>query len=346
MDWTKTSVLVTGGSGFLGKALVRRLISLGVPSVKVLSRSVRAVDDTITSSAVSYVAGDIGEASTISNAFRNCDIVFHTAAKAGFWGSEESYYRPNVHGTLNVIDLCIKNSVHHLVFTSSPSVAYSPSVDIEGVDESIPYPLSYLAYYPSTKAMAEKAVMSVDQRVLKTVSLRPHLIWGPGDPHLLPRLIARAATGKLRIIGDGKNILDITYIDNVVESHIKAAEAIWSGSAACGKTYFISDNEPVNIWDWLNSLIADCGLPKIERHISYGNAYMAGALCEFLYHVLHLKGEPPMTRFVAGQLAHSHFFDISAAIRELKYAPVCSRPEAMDSTLSWLKKDVLPALRS
>lgn len=311
-------VLVTGGGGFLGRAIVERLLKLPVP-VRVFSR--RTFPD-LEAQGVTCVSGDLGDAEAVGKAVVGCRAVFHVAALAGSWGKREVFERTNVSGTENVIAACQRHGVSKLVFTSSPSVISGVEFEHhEGVDESHPYPSEYLADYPRTKALAEQAVLAANSPELATVALRPHLIVGPGDPHLLPRVISQARAGKLRIVGDGKNTVALTHVDNAADAHLLAYEKLAPGSACAGKAYFIAQEEPVELWPWINSILEGLGVPVIENMISYRAAFRLGSTLETLWRWFRLGGEPPMTRFVATQLATSHWFDLTAARRDLGYEP-------------------------
>jgi len=235
-----------------------------------------------------------------------------------------------------VIEGCLEHGVRKLVFTSSPSVIYNQT-DMENVDESTPYPSHYLSDYPKTKALAEQQVMAANGRDLLTVSLRPHLIWGPGDPHLIPRIIERAKKGQLVRVGEGTNRVDIIYIDNAVEGHIRAWQALEPGSPVGGKCYFLSDGKPVVLWDWINQLLVSLGIQPVTKSISYGTAWNLGWLLEAVYRVFGLAGEPRMTRFLAGQLATSHYFDISRARKDFNYEVMVSPEEGMKRLLKSLQ---------
>lgn len=256
------------------------------------------------------------------------DVVFHVAARAGVWGRYADYFATNVTGTENILAACRKHGVQKLVYTSTPSVVHT-GVDLEGVDESIPYPKHFDAAYPETKALAEKAVLAANGPDLATVALRPHLIWGPGDPHLIPRLLARAREGKLRRIGSRAVKVDVTYIDNAADAHLLAAEKLAPGSPVSGKTYFISNGEPVELWGFIDRILAEAGLPPITRTVSAWKARLAGRVLEWVYRGLRLPGEPSMTRFVANQMSTSHWYNISAARRDLGYEPRVSIEEGM-----------------
>lgn len=330
--------LVTGGGGFLGGAVVKRLIERGF-QVTILNR--RRYPEIEKLGATSILA-DLGDAAKVVEACSGMDAVFHTGAKAGFWGDYQDYYLSNVLGTKNVIDGCLKHGVKKLIYTSSPSVAYNDE-DAVFINESAPYPEKYLCYYSRTKAEAERLVKAANGRGgLMTVSLRPHLIWGPGDNHLIPRVIKAASEKssfkRLKMVGDGKNRVDITYIDNAADAHLAAFDALTPGSKACGSVYFISQGEPVVLWDFVNRILKGVGVPPLERRVSYGFAYAAGAVLEGIYSLFRIKSEPRMTRFLAAQLAHSHYFDISRAKSEIGYEPKVSTEEGLARLIAELNR--------
>lgn len=310
------TILVTGGGGFLGGAIIRKLIQQG-HEVRSFTRSRYAWLDDI---GVSQVHGDLADLSAVQAAVRGCDLVMHTAAKAGIWGKPEEFYQTNVVGTQNILAACQAEKITKLVYTSTPSVVHTGE-DLENGNESLPYPEHFEADYPRTKAEAEQAVLAANGEHLATVALRPHLIWGPGDPHLVPRILARARAGKLRRIGTRDVKVDVTYIDNAADAHLLAAERIAPGSAIAGKAYFISNGEPIFLWEFLNQVLRDAGVPPVTRSVSPRLAKTLGSLLERFYRWFGLSGEPPMTRFVASQLSTSHWYDISAARRDLGYEP-------------------------
>lgn len=245
---------------------------------------------------------------------------FHVAAKAGVWGRYADFLATNVTGTQNVLAACKKLGIRKLVHTSTPSVVHGGS-DLAGVNESTPYPKHFEASYSETKAIAEKAVLAANGPDLATVALRPHLIWGPGDPHLIPRVLARAREGKLRRVGSRPVTIDATYLDNAADAHLLAAERLDIGSPVAGKAYFITNGEPVELWEFLNRVLAEAGLPPVTRSVSVWKARLAGRVLEWVYRAFRLPGEPSMTRYVASQLATSHWYDITAARRDLGYEP-------------------------
>lgn len=316
--------LVTGGGGFLGGAVVRQLLSRGV-AVRSFTRSAYPWLEEL---GVEQVHGTLGKLEDVTRAVAGCDVVYHTAAKAGVWGRKADYYRTNVTGTENVLTACKAAGVPKLVYTSTPSVVHGGG-DLEGVNECRPYPTHFSAIYPETKAKAEAMVLDANGPALATVALRPHLIWGPGDPHLIPRILARAKAGKLRRIGTRPVKVDVTFIDNAADAHLLAADALAPGSTPAGRAYFISNGEPVVLWDFLNRVIADAGLPPVTRTVPTWLALFTAGLVEGTFKLFGVNAEPPMTRFVAEQLSTSHWYDISAAKRDFGYTPRVSIEEGL-----------------
>jgi nucleoside-diphosphate-sugar epimerase len=255
--------------------------------------------------------------------------VFHTAGVAGIWGPWKPYFEANTAATMHVVAGCLEHRVRRLVFTSSPSVVFD-GADQNGVDESAPYATHWLCHYPHTKALAEQHVLQANAKGdLLTCALRPHLIWGPGDRHLIPRLIERRRANRLWRVGDGTNRIDTVYVDNAAEAHLLAAEALVPGSPAAGRAYFISQGEPVNCWEWMDQLLALAGLTPTPKRMSLRAASCLGAVMEAVCRIVPGLGEPPMTRFLAAQLGRSHFFDISRARRDFGYEPRVSTAEGM-----------------
>ena len=323
------NVLVTGGGGFLGKAIVKKLVKKNL-SVTSFSRNFYPDLEEMD---VLQIQGDLADKKAVVKAFRDIDVVFHVAAKsAETCGSFEDFFKVNVTGTRNVINACLENKIKQLIYTSSPSVVFDEN-DMENIDESVPYPRNYLAPYPETKAMAEKLVRSAAKKDLATIILRPHLIWGPEDNHLLPTLIKKGK--RLKRVGQKEYLIDTIYIDNAADAHILASEKLFEKSSLSGNIYFISQDEPVPIWKFINALFDAAGLPPMKGQVSEKTLYMVGAIFEFVYKIFNIKGEPLITKLAAKELATSHWFNISRAKKDLGYYPKVSTQEGLKRLKQW-----------
>lgn len=319
-------ILVTGGGGFLGQALCRGLVERGH---QVLSFN-RGHYPVLAQLGVGQIQGDLADANAVAHAVAGVDAVFHNAAKAGAWGSYQSYFDANVTGTRHVLDACRQHGVGRLVYTSTPSVTHRATHPVEGLGaDEVPYGEDFQAPYAATKTIAEREVLAANSPTLATVALRPRLIWGPGDLQLVPRLAQRARQGRLRIVGDGSNKVDTTYIDNAAQAHFDAFEHLAPGAACAGKAYFISNGEPLEMEALLNQLLAAAGAPAVRKHLSFKAAYRIGAICEKAWPWLRLPGEPPLTRFLAEQLCTPHWYSMEPARRDFGYVPKVSIAEGL-----------------
>ena len=322
--------LVTGASGFVGGRIVDRLLRAG-RRVRAFSR--RPLPE-LESRGVEVVLGELSDPAALQRACTGVTSVFHVAARVGVWGPAREFHAVNVEGTANLLAAARAAGVAQFIYTSTPSVVYSGH-DQRGVDESAPLCTTAPCAYPTSKAAAEQLVRAANTPALRTVALRPHLVWGPGDHHLVPRVVALARAGRLRIVGDGKNRVDLTHIDNVVDAHLLAERALANAaSPAAGRVYFITNGEPVDLWPWINALLLRLGAQPIRRRISLRAAVAAGAACEALWTLFPLRGEPPMTRFAAKELATDHWFSIDAARRDLGYEPQVSMAAGLDAYLA------------
>ncbi|MEE4639500.1 MAG: NAD-dependent epimerase/dehydratase family protein [Wenzhouxiangella sp.] len=316
-------ILVTGGGGFLGQAIVRQLIERGDEVVS-LNRS--AYPDLEKLGAV-CLRGDIADAQAVQVASEGCDAVIHVAAKAGPGLNEPDFERPNVVGTDHVLAACARHGIPILVYTSSPSVVHGGG-DIENGDESLPYADHFQAPYPETKARAERAVLAANGAHLKTCALRPHLIWGPGDNQLLPRLIEKNRAGRLRLPAPDKKI-DTVYIDNAAEAHLLALDNLAGPATAAGKAYFISNGEPLANGKIIARLLEAAGeTPRIQTVPLMLAKTLAGAV-EGAWRLTGRRSEPPLSRFVVEHLATAHWYNLAAARRDLGYEPRVSVEEGL-----------------
>lgn len=329
-------VLVTGGGGFLGRGITERLLERG-DAVTVLSRG--AYPELVERGAC-VISADLVDAATVAAASAGCDLVYHVAARAGIWGTYADFHRVNVVGTRNVLQALRAQKNPRLIYTSSPSVTFDGQ-DARNADERLPYPSHFENAYSKTKALAERMVLEAANRgEIAAVALRPHLIWGPRDPHLIPRVVAAARAGRLMQVGDGKNEVDVTYVDNAVDAHILAGDrlAATGGGSPNGRAYFISNGQPVALWPWINALLKRLDVSPVTRSISLSSARRIGGLFEGVYRLLRLRGEPRMTRFLASQLGTSHYYDITAARRDFGYEPRVGVEEGLDRLVAWMKE--------
>jgi 2-alkyl-3-oxoalkanoate reductase len=324
-------ILVTGGGGFLGSYIVKELLKNPTYIVTNFSRhSYPHLEDL----GVPTIKGDLTKRADVNRALSHgFDAIIHVAAKAGVWGSYDEYYSINFLGTKNLIDEAINAGIKKIVYTSSPSVVFGTE-DIAQADESIPYPEKHLTAYAETKCLAEKIVLESNDGVnLLSVALRPHLIWGPGDPHLFPRLIQKGREGKLRIIGDGENLVDIIYVENAARAHVQALEKLQAGSDLCGKAYFLGQEKPVKLWDFINQVLGLAKVAPVMNSMDESTAYRLGWIFEKVFKLFGIKKpEPPLTRFVVLNLSKSHYFSHARAKKDFGYEPTISIEEGLRRT--------------
>lgn len=326
-------ILVTGGGGFLGTHLIYELLK---NSKYIVTNFSRHTYPHLEDLGVPTIRGDLSKREDVERALdQGFDAIFHVAALAGVWGKYDDFYSVNFLGTKNLLEVARDKGITRFVYTSSPSVVFGKG-DLTGADESLPYPEEHFTPYAETKMMAEKLVLEMnDGKSFMTCAIRPHLIWGPGDPHLFPRVIQKGREGKLRIVGDGENLVDIIYVENAALAHVQAFEHLSSGSPVCGQAYFVGQERPVKLWNFINEVL---GLVKVEpvmRSIDLKTAYRLGYFLEFLFRLFGIKKpEPPMTRFVALNLAKSHYFSHAKAIKDFGYHPKVSIEEGLKKTFS------------
>lgn len=324
--------LITGATGFLGGALTRRLKNMGW-DVTALGRNISKLDQ-LESEGIHTLQIDLKDANGLVDACKDQEIVFHCAAFPSPWGNFEKFYQANVIGTRNIVQACLKKNVKRLVHVSTPSIYfdYKSRINVKEID-ALPEPVSN---YAATKLLAEEEVDKGFANGLATISIRPRALFGPGDTVIFPRLIPRLQSGRLPILGDGENIVDLTYIENVVDALLLCAD---SPANTLGKKYNISNGEPVKIWHLIEHICNELNLPHPKRKISYRTANAIASMLELIYTVIPTHPEPPLTRISVSMMANNTTLDISAAKNELGYQPKVSVEEGVQRFLSWWKEN-------
>lgn len=315
------TAFVSGGSGFIGGRLVRRLVGEG-HAVRALARSDAAAEK-VAALGAEPVRGELGDPAALTAAADGADIAFHLAAHLGEWGPWEDFERGNVVGTRNALAACEEAGVKRLVHcgTEAALMAGEPLVH---VDETAPLRPDSRAPYPATKAKAEQAVRAAAREGFETVVLRPRFVWGKGDTTLLPAMVATVEAGQFAWVGGGRNVTDTTHVDNVVEGLILAAKRGRSGEA-----YFVTDGEPVVFREFVTALLRTQGVEPPSRSLPAWSAAPLARVCEAAWKLLPLPGEPPMTAFRSWLLTQECTIDISKARAELGYEPIISRGQGL-----------------
>lgn len=321
--------LVTGSSGFLGHAIATELLRAGH---EVRAGTRRPVPE-LEALGARAVQLELGDPHSVENAVAGCEAVFHAAALTGIWGRPRDFMDVNLGGTRRVLAACLTQGVRRLVYTSSPSVCFDGQSHRRAGND-LPHARRFEAAYPRSKALAESAVLAANGRnELAAVVLRPHLILGERDPHLVPRLIERARQGRLLAVGPGDNEVSLCWVENAALAHVAAGEALRPGARCAGRAYFIAQEDPVLLWPWIGELLTGLGIEPPRWNVSLGLARGLGRTCELAWRGLRLAGEPPMTRFLAAQLALSHSYDMAPARADFGYRERVSMNEATQRLL-------------
>lgn len=331
------NILVTGAGGFLGRYIAEKLVQRGY---QVFNFS-RSFYPELEREGIHCRQGDLANDKQVAEALKDIDAVFHTAAYVKQWGSWDCYYRNNYLGTKNLLKAAREKGIRKFIFTSSPSVIYGTD-ELCGVDESQRYPDHYLSLYAKSKALAEKAVLEAnDNKDFLTVSLRPHLVFGPRDLQLVPEIVRAAKQKRLVTIGKGDNLVDVIYVENAADAHLLALDRLEPASPICGKAYFLGQERPVPLWEFVNSqILATYNVSPITKKIPQWLAYGIASSIELAYKTLGIYSkEPPITRFLVKQLATSHYFNQEAAQRDLGYFPKVSIEEGVSRLKDWLEKE-------
>jgi 2-alkyl-3-oxoalkanoate reductase len=311
-------VLVTGASGYLGGAVARRLLEGGW-AVRTLQRrpsGVPGADDAL---------GELTDDRARRAALDGVDAVVHLAAKVSLAGDPADFARVNIEGTRRLLDDAREVGVRRFVFVSSPSVAHTGTA-IVGEGAAPAEPERARGEYARTKAAAELLALAADGPGFAVVAVRPHVVWGPGDPQLVARMQERARHGRLPVIGSGAALIDSTYIDDAADG-IRAA--LDRAEAAHGRAYVLTSGEPRPVAELIGAICTAGGAPAPSRRVPAALAKAAGSLVEAVWRIRPGTDEPPMTRFLAEQLSTAHWFDQRATRRDLAWRPAVGVTEGL-----------------
>lgn len=325
-------VLVTGGTGFLGKALSFRLQKMGY-DVTVLGRNSQICRQ-LEESNFRVLRSDLIDGNQIINACENQNYVFHCGALSSPWGKYQDFYSANVLGTKNVVQGCMTHNVHRLVYVSTPSI-YFDFTDKRNISESDALPLKSVNAYAKTKLLAENEIGLAYQQGLSVVTIRPRGLFGPGDTAILPRLIKAHGSMSLPLFKEGKVLVDMTYVDNVVEALVLCMNA---PAEAFGKKFNITNDEPMYIIELLEKLFMKLNIKLKTKSVNYQIANLAAGMLEYFYQLFYSNKEPPFTRYTLGLLAKDQTLNIMAAKNILGYKPKINIEEGLDRYVTSLTK--------
>lgn len=320
-------VVVTGASGLLGGSIARALVERG-DEVVCLQRTPAEVD-------AEQVLTDVRDPGAVDRAIEGADAVIHAAAKVGVLGTWDDYRTINVDGTSNVVASARRRGIGRLVHVSSPSVAHGGEA-LVGAGADPPVLGRRRAWYAESKAMGESLALSADGPDLAVVVVRPHLVWGPGDTQLVGRIVERARTGRLALVGGGTALVDTTYLDNAVDAHLAALDA-----DAHGRAYVVANGEPRPIRELVLGICAAAGVHPTLRSVPGGVARGVGSVVERVWPRLR-DDEPPLTRFLAEQLGTAHWFDPRPARDDLGWSPAVSIDEGLVRLAAWFATTASP----
>jgi nucleoside-diphosphate-sugar epimerase len=317
-----TSAFVTGGSGFIGGALVRRLVADGW-TVRALARS-DASADAVRERGVEPMCDELADTASMAAGAAGCEVAFHAAAQLGDWGKQEDFERGNVAGTRNALAAARQAGVRRFVHvgTEAALLAGDPLVE---ADERAPLRFDSPALYSSTKARAEEAVIEANRDGLETVVVRPRFVWGRGDTTLLPSMAEMVRTGRFAWVGGGRQRTSTTHVDNAVEGLMLAAQR-----GAPGGVYFVTDGRPVVFRDFVTRLIETQGVTPTARSVPAPVANAVATVGETAWRLLPLPGRPPLTRLAVWLSALEATIDITRARTELGYTPVRTIDEGLE----------------
>jgi nucleoside-diphosphate-sugar epimerase len=321
------NVFMTGGSGFLGHHMAKALKGLGHE----VTNYGRRICPKLENLGIVQVQGDLSslkDHQKLDQALKGQDICFHIASKVAMWGHWQDFHNINVVGTQNLVKACKRQHVSRFIYTSTPSVVFQSS-SIHG-DESLPYAKNSYSLYAKSKIQAESFVLSQKSNDFHVTSLRPHMIFGPGDQNIIPGLLKAADQKRLKIIGSGDNLVDVTYVTNVVDAHLCAfSKIVEAPHTISGEAFFIGQG-PVKLWDFINDVLVLYDKRPIKKKVPFSVAFSVGALFELFYKILGIfNHDPQMTRFVALQLSKDHYYNHDKAKRLLGWQPKVTLQQAL-----------------
>ena len=322
-------VLVTGIGSMLLRGIANELISRG-DEVVCLQR--RPADSGVSQNA-RHISADIRDAEAVTSAASGCDAIIHGAARVGVVGKWSDFQTTNVNGTENIVQAAKKQNISRLVFVSTPSVAHTGH-SIVGASAEPAQIGRKNSFYAESKAIAERIALGANSDDLAVVAIRPHLVWGPGDTQLIGRIVERALSGRLAIIGNGHALVDTTYVDNAVSGHIAALDALQLGASCAGKAYVLSNGEPRTVNELMRSICAAADVPFAPRHISLAAGQFLGSVVERVWPLVR-SSEPPITRFIAEQLGTAHWFDQRAFQNDCSWTPNVALDEGFSRLAQW-----------
>ncbi|MDR2353462.1 MAG: NAD-dependent epimerase/dehydratase family protein [Deltaproteobacteria bacterium] len=326
-------ILLTGASGFLGGRIAELLLLKGHELILYTRRLVPELSERC-----QQFIGEFSDETMLGKALQGAEAVIHCAGKTGLSGNFKEYYSSNTLLTTKLLDASKESaSIRHFVYTSTPSVVHQGE-SLLNVNESAPYMDNKNYGYSYTKMLAEKTVLEANRKDFKTLALRPHLIWGPKDPHFLPVLFQKAKDGKLFYFSGGPYQVSHTFIDNAAYAHILALEKLEEGAPVDGLAYFIAEPEPMDLLTLINTLLGTAGLPPVTRVFNKHLGLLLAVLIEFIWKITRRKGQPPLSPFLVRQMSTSHYFDLSRAKTLLSYSPPVKTEDAFIALRKYLRE--------
>lgn len=326
-------ILVTGGTGFLGKHLALRLLNLG-HDVTVVGRN-ETIGKELLSVGINFLQIDLADEEKIISAICGQDYVFHCGALSSPWGKYEQFYQANVIGTQNVIKGCKRGSIQRLIHVSTPSLYfyYDERLDVKETD---PLPKKFVNHYAKTKFLAEQEIDAFFQEGYPVITIRPRAIFGPGDNAIIPRLIRANQKGMIPLIDQGQHLMDLTYVDNVVDALLLC---MTSPESTLGEKYNITNGERVTFKEVIESLFAKLGQQVHWKQMAYKQAFTIASLLEAVSKTILFHKEPILTKYTVSVLSRSQTLNIEKAKRELQYEPRISVQEGINQFVEWWKKN-------